>query len=345
MLLGVEPKQYLADVGAAAGASFCVAPFIAAVDQAIVQNASGQAPLLVSLRASLRSLCGAPHVFLRQPAFLMLWGVYGGTYVAVNWVTSVCDAQRASALERNQAKFSIVSGVNLTLNISKDRAFAQMFGGVAPPTVPVVPAPRSVVPLSERASGAHLGRYSSKTSAPATAPRPVLVPVSERASGAHLSLYTSKKPTPVGLKPTPVGLKPTPAPMPAPAVPVPRPVPLRSIAAFGLRDCMTVFASFNLAPLVGEALGAPAAAQLVCPVAMQWLSAPIHLWGLDSYNRPAVVDGAPTRTAFIRAEYVKTALARCARILPAFGVCPLINKPMRESAHAAVGVQDLNVHP
>ena len=332
-LLGVEPKQYLADVGAAAGASFCVAPFIAAVDQAIVQNASGQAPLLVSLRASLRSLFGAPHVFLRKPAFLMLWGVYGGTYVAVNWVTSVCDAQRASALERNQAKFSIVSGVNLTLNISKDRAFAQMFGGAAPPTAPVVPAPRSVVPLSERASGAHLGLYSSKTSAAATAPRPVLVPVSERASGAHLSLYTSKKPTPVGLKPAPL------------AVPKPRPVPLRSIAAFGLRDCMTVFASFNLAPLVGEALGVPAAAQLVCPVAMQWLSAPIHLWGLDSYNRPAVVDGAPTRTAFIRAEYAKTALARCARILPAFGVCPLINKPMRESAHAAVGVKDVNVQP
>jgi len=245
-LFGVDAGAYAVDAAAAFTSAFTVAPLIAGIDQAIVQNASGRSTLGQSLASSFKMMVSKPHHFVMQPASLMLWGVYGGTYVAVNWVTSICDAKDATALERNQMKFGVVSSVNLSLNITKDKAFTRMFG---------------------------------------------------------------------------TGLA--------------RPVPLPTIAAFGVRDSLTVFASFNLAPLVGALTGAPAASQLVCPVAMQFVSAPIHLWGLDTYNRPGQTSAS--RAAFINTEYVKTALARCGRILPAFGICPLVNARVRTTYHAWAG--------
>ena len=237
------------DVAAAFGSAFCVAPFIAMVDQAIVQNASGTASLRTSMEKSMRMLLTTPRQFLGRPAFLMLWGVYGGTYVAVNTITSVSDAKKATTQQRAKAKFAVVSAVNLSLNISKDKIFARMFG-----------------------------------------------------QG------------------------------------MPRAVPLRTIGCFALRDSMTVFATFNLAPMLGESgLVDPTAAALVCPIAMQWLSAPTHLLGLDLYNRPAQAFGA--RAAFIQSEYLVTALARTARIFPAFSICPQLNNPLRRHLRDLAGCE------
>jgi hypothetical protein len=214
--------------------------------QAIVQNASGQAALGESLAASFKMLLTKPHVFLTRPAHLMLLGVYSGTYIAANFVTAVCDAADAPSMERNKMKLLVVSSCNLTLVISKDNAFAKMFGKGAP-----------------------------------------------------------------------------------------KPVPAASNAAFAVRDVMTIFASFNLAPMVGDWMGSPAAAQLTVPIATQFVSAPIHLWALDNYNRPGQPSDA--RAAFIRAEYLKTALARASRVFPAFSICPLVNNYMRKEFHAMAG--------
>ena len=105
-----------------------------------------------------------------------------------------------------------------------------------------------------------------------------------------------------------------------------------------MRDSLTVFAAFNVAPVAAAHLedtlgkgGATTAAQLACPVAMQWISAPLHLGALDLYNRPEAAD----RAAFVRREYLVTALARSARIFPAFGVGALLNAPMRVRLHEA----------
>lgn len=244
--LELTPISVACDIGAAFGAAVFVAPAIAMVDQSIVENASGRKTLLTSLMDSARSLLTQPHVFFTKPSFLLLWGVYGGTYIAVNSVTSVCDARNATTSQKHQAKFAVVSSVNLFLNISKDRIFAQLFG-----------------------------------------------------SGA------------------------------------PRPVPITTIGCFAARDCMTVFSTFNLAPMLGDALApglgpmARTGTALFCPLVMQWFSAPIHLCGLDMYNRSGVP--LAERTKFIKREYVKTALARCGRIGPAFSLCPLINNPLRDS--------------
>ena len=108
--------------------AFCVAPFIAIGDQAIVENASGRMTLAKSVASSFRLLAFRPHQFFTRPAFLLLLGVYGGTYLAVNTVATVCDRQKASPRRRETSKFVFVSLTNLTLNISKDRVFSRLFG-------------------------------------------------------------------------------------------------------------------------------------------------------------------------------------------------------------------------
>jgi hypothetical protein len=240
-------SDVMSDVLAAAATAFCVAPAISILDQAIVQNASGTKTIPASIKDSLTLMIQRPVKFVRSPAFLLLWGVYGGTYMAVNLATTVCDKKQATDRERHLVKFFGVSSVNIVLNVSKDRLFAKMFG-----------------------------------------------------SG------------------------------------VPRPVPWKSIGTFAARDSMTVFASFNVAPMVAEALvgaevaGARTIAQLFCPVAMQWISAPLHLLGLNWYNRPEKGVAISDRVRFIQSEYFPTALARSARIFPAFGLAPLMNAPLRQ---------------
>ena len=72
--------------------------------------------------------------------------------------------------------------------------------------------------------------------------------------------------------------------------------------------------------------------QLFCPVAMQFLTTPMHLLGLDMYNRPT--SSWQNRYELIASNYRKTVLARIARILPAFGFGGLGNKRIRAEGHA-----------
>ena len=140
--------------------------------------------------------------------------------------------------------------------------------------------------------------------------------------------------------------------LPQPCSPVPVPVPspvlcLRreakpmhplSYGMFAGRDSLTILASFTLPPKLAKAAKEATGlsdtmcentAQLVTPCAMQILSTPGHLYGLDLYNRPVVEAGGPSRAAFIRREYVKTCAARMARIFPAFGVGGVVNANVR----------------
>ena len=65
------------------------------------------------------------------------------------------------------------------------------------------------------------------------------------------------------------------------------------VGCFGLRDCMTVFATFNLAPMLADrGVLDPTTAALLCPIAMQWISAPIHLLGTyDACDFPLLRTG------------------------------------------------------
>lgn len=117
----------------------------------------------------------------------------------------------------------------------------------------------------------------------------------------------------------------------------PRPLPALSYALFAARDSSTILASFSLPGLISVKLQkdqfwskgtADTTAQLFTPVAMQILSTPLFLNGLDLYNRSVATTAE--RISFVKTEYFKTVLARMARIFPAYGVGGVINKYFRK---------------
>ncbi|KAF2019322.1 hypothetical protein BU24DRAFT_431177 [Aaosphaeria arxii CBS 175.79] len=120
-----------------------------------------------------------------------------------------------------------------------------------------------------------------------------------------------------------------------------RPVPLPTFALFTIRDCLTVFASFNLPTVlsphfdarmsseVKKYVGATSAAQFFAPAAVQLISTPLHLWGLDLYNRPGV--SLPERFTRVSRDWLKSAFARMGRIVPAFGVGGVVNTKVRRN--------------
>jgi hypothetical protein len=120
----------------------------------------------------------------------------------------------------------------------------------------------------------------------------------------------------------------------------PRPIPGPSYALFAVRDCLTVFASFNVPPLIAPLMplsegmqkhvSAASAAQFVAPAAVQLISTPLHLLGLDLYNRDGVV-GWKDRMSKVRMDWLKSSFARMARIVPAFGVGGVVNTSVRKS--------------
>jgi hypothetical protein len=128
---------------------------------------------------------------------------------------------------------------------------------------------------------------------------------------------------------------------------IPRAVPLASYALFTLRDCMTIFASFNVPPLLGPYLnsrmsekmraqiGGLTVAQFAAPAAVQLFSTPLHLLGLDLYNRPGGGAAAPVpwqeRWAAVRKNWAVSAAARICRIVPAFGVGGVVNMKVRKN--------------
>lgn len=120
-----------------------------------------------------------------------------------------------------------------------------------------------------------------------------------------------------------------------------KPMKMKSMGLFATRDSMTILASFSLPGLISVRMQqdmnmgkvqADTLAQLVTPVSMQILSTPLHLLGLDIYNRANATN--EERKVFIQREYFKTMLARMARIFPAFGIGGVVNKYVRKEGNA-----------
>eukprot|EP01039_Chlorochromonas_danica_P001090 gene1090-1180_t len=234
---------------AATISAFSVAPAISIVDKAIVSNASGLEPLVPSLINGVKTLVTNPIYFLKQPSFLLILGVYSGTYIVANNIEALCERSKTSPF---YPKFVGGSVANVTLSVLKDKAFARMFGKGDP-----------------------------------------------------------------------------------------RPMAFSSLGLFGTRDSMTILASFSLPGIISarlqsdykvEKLMADTSSQLITPVAMQILSTPLHLLGLDIYNRPTA--GSSDRVEFIKKEYIKTTLARMARIFPAYGIGGVVNKYVRKTGNS-----------
>jgi hypothetical protein len=121
----------------------------------------------------------------------------------------------------------------------------------------------------------------------------------------------------------------------------PRPVPLPSYALFTIRDCLTIFASFNVPPLLGpvisksmgkeleKSLNGQTIAQFLAPASIQLISTPLHLLGLDLYNRGDKL-GFADRWQMIRKNWAISSVARICRIVPAFGIGGVVNQNLRK---------------
>ncbi|KAK1834252.1 hypothetical protein QBC39DRAFT_252594 [Podospora conica] len=125
---------------------------------------------------------------------------------------------------------------------------------------------------------------------------------------------------------------------------VARAVALPTYALFAARDCLTIFASFNVPPLLGPVLArrlgeegqrwveGQTLAQFAAPAAVQLVSTPVHLLGLDIYNRPGTAGGGwRGRWEAVRRNWGVSTAARVCRIVPAFGVGGVVNFKMRRA--------------
>jgi len=134
-----------------------------------------------------------------------------------------------------------------------------------------------------------------------------------------------------------------------------KPMPYTSLGLFATRDSMTILASFTLPHLIAEKLtknmaftskNADITSQLLAPVSIQILSTPLHILGLDIYNRHGSDVKFYDRLTFMKQEYLKTLMARVSRIFPAFGIGGVVNKQLRKQGHTYIHqLQDSQTSP
>lgn len=118
-------------------------------------------------------------------------------------------------------------------------------------------------------------------------------------------------------------------------------IPLATYSAFLLRDGLTIFGSFTLPAIVSGTIPDSVAsqeylkiliAQLAIPASIQLVSTPIHLFGLDLYNRPQVMP-MKDRISRISRDWIGASLLRMCRIIPAFGIGGFVNTEGRLYMH------------
>ncbi|KAJ5373795.1 hypothetical protein N7517_005801 [Penicillium concentricum] len=118
-------------------------------------------------------------------------------------------------------------------------------------------------------------------------------------------------------------------------------IPVATYSAFLVRDALTIFGSFSLPAMVSTSIPDSIAsqeylkiliAQLAIPASIQLISTPIHLLGLDLYNRPQVM---PTKDRISRVsrDWIGASLLRMCRIIPAFGIGGFVNTEGRLYLH------------
>jgi hypothetical protein len=117
------------------------------------------------------------------------------------------------------------------------------------------------------------------------------------------------------------------------ALTAPRPVGLPSYALFATRDLLTIFFSFNVPPLLAPYMPSnlyflpTTYSQIAAPAVCQLFSTPLHLLGLDLYNRAGV--SKADRWRLVRSKWMISAFARMGRIIPAFGFGGVTNRKTR----------------
>lgn len=110
--------------------------------------------------------------------------------------------------------------------------------------------------------------------------------------------------------------------------------PAISYAPLLIRDCITLFATFNvpaaIAPSIPEQMerymSRLSVAQLAAPAASQFLATPLHVLGLDLYERNVSFQ---ERLLRIRKTWISISTTRALRIIPAYGIGGVLNNDVR----------------
>ena len=120
------------------------------------------------------------------------------------------------------------------------------------------------------------------------------------------------------------------------------PMPLVTVGLFGARDLLTMGSAFTVPPVLASALHsggvarrtADDAAQIISPISLQVVCAPIHLLGLNFYNAPVAT--AAERFAAVARTAPQTTIAYAIRMAPAFGIGGVMNTTLTTNGHEAV---------
>ena len=114
-------------VGTTAG--FALSWFITPMDCAVMESMASQKQITVvqSLRNSLSTIITRPHKYMIKPEFSYVFGTYGGTYLAKNYVDTICKYKHQSPEQTAFYKFWIVFAVNGGLSVFwKDPGLARI---------------------------------------------------------------------------------------------------------------------------------------------------------------------------------------------------------------------------
>lgn len=246
-----------------------------------------------------------PATFLTSRPSLLVWSLYTATFATANATETILgkwypEIDHAIA---GMTTFATTFIVNSSVGIWKDVKFAQLFG--QPKTTPT-PTPAATTPTPTPTATATA--TSTSTSTPN--------------SSASSSIKTARS---IGRTR----------------------IPLATYSAFLLRDGLTIFGSFSLPAMVSASIPDSIAsqeylkiliAQLAIPASIQLISTPIHLLGLDLYNRPQVMP-SKERIGRVSRDWIGASLLRMCRIIPAFGIGGFVNTEGRLSLHDQLDVR------
>jgi hypothetical protein len=261
-------------------------------NRAIMEKASKGISISHTITSCFKSMARHPAGFFCSTPFILIYTLYGGTYLtanAIDTVTSTLRNQPFSTVTPGTAKFLTTTTVNMSICVYKDARFAKLFGP-----------------------------SSTQCHPPGTA-----------TTSAAVSAATAAATTAIKKAPQ---------------------IPKMSYTLFCQRDSVTIFASFNVPALIAPSIpdfiaSTPnmtgSIAQFSCPALMQFVSTPMHLLGLDLYNRqPPGGLGWRERLLRIRRDYIVSSFARMGKIVPAYGVGGVVNVRMRAALMEKLQLQD-----
>ncbi|KAJ5877178.1 hypothetical protein N7455_000643 [Penicillium solitum] len=290
-----------ADVVVAAGSATLITPAVMIFDRLVVEKSFYNQPLFPAFRRHLWFSLTQPATFLTSRPSLLVWSLYTATFATANASETILSKwyPKIDHAIAGMTTFASTFIVNSSVGIWKDVKFAQLFG-------------------------------HSNTSVPAanntTPPSPTPTPTSTSTSASASTSNTTS------------------APKTARSIGRTR-IPVATYSAFLVRDALTIFGSFSLPAMVSASIPDSIAsqeylkiliAQLAIPASIQLISTPIHLLGLDLYNRPQVM---PTKERISRVsrDWIGASLLRMCRIIPAFGIGGFVNTEGRLYLHDQVG--------